>query len=446
MSKITEIEDKLLGAFIENDDLFAKCEHLVSEKLFSGVNKHAYKAILELRSNGIKVDNVTLGRELKNRNVLPASIKAYPKDSKYLTQPIEYVLVLFENRIKKHLLPKIRTAENKLDKEEGSPLDIMMELKSAINDIEMVINNVSAEKSIGESVNKAIDEVVEASKITSATKYTSTITRLDEITGGLQPGIIVIGALPGMGKTSLLINIIVKNAIEKNFPLVFFSLEMSAQQVIKNIIANIHEINTMAIRDGNLDEEELLKFKNAKSMFKDNLIIDDSPGVTWQYIDTKLTRIRKNLPKDQQLIVMVDYLQQMGNTEDEIRGKTDEAQMAQRCKGLMNLWKKHNACIIELSQLGREVAKEKRRPRMSDLKESGSIEANANSVWLLHCPDYFETNPTDNKGRDLKGICEIICDKNRGGRKGHAYANFIKKYSKFTDFTKEQWEVSKAPW
>jgi replicative DNA helicase len=137
---------------------------------------------------------------------------------------------------------------------------------------------------------------------------------------------------------------------------------------------------------------------------------------------------------------MIDYIQLMDNTEDEKKGRTDEAIMSLRVKGLMNMWKRHNLCVIELSQLGREVVKEKRRPRMSDLKESGAIEANANVVMLLHRPDYYEENPTDDNGRSLKGIMEIIVDKNRGGRRGFVYANFIGKYSKLTDFNKEEWE------
>jgi len=444
MKDVIEIERNIIGAYIDNEDLFQKCEHLVAESLFSDkVNRMTFKLIKALRNKGIKPDNVIINKELRIAGVKAASIPLYACDSQYKIQPEQYVTYLFEeNRIKKYLLPAIASTQLNLEKGSGSPLDLMMDLKNKINDVELVLNNVSRDSSIGDIVDKAIQEIIENKDAKNKTGYSTTLTKLDEITGGLLPGIFVIGALPGMGKTSLLINIITHNGIKNNVPIVFFSLEMSATQIIKNCLSNMYDINTMAIRDGGLDDEQLKQIKESKNRFGDNIIIDDTSGVTWQYIDAKLTKVRKKFPIDQQIIVMVDYLQLMGNVDEEIRGKTDEAQMAARCKGLMNMWKKHNACIIELTQLGREVAKEmgKRKPRISDAKDSGAIEANANVFILPHRPDYFDANATDEKGNSLKGIVEIIVGKNRGGRVGYVYSNFEGKYSKFTNFNKEQWE------
>ncbi len=343
---IEEVEHNLIGAYIENEDLFSKCEHLIAESLFSNkVNRIVFKAIKLLRSKGVRPDHVTLTREIKGA-FLDIKVPQYSAESNYKFQPIPYVQFLFEeNRIKKHLNPHIYEAHKSFTSGIGSPLDIMLGLKEKINDVEMVLNNVSAEKSIGEIVDKAIEEVMESGEDNHSSAPSTSLKGVDSITGGLLPGIFVIGALPGMGKTSFIVNIMVHNAIKLKVPVVFFSLEMSATQIVKNVVANMHEINTMAIRDGNLSEEEKIRFKSIRPAFKDNLIIDDTPGVTWQYIDAKLTKIRKKFPIGQQIIVMVDYLQLMSNTEDEIKGKTDEAQMALRCKGLMNMWKKHNASL-----------------------------------------------------------------------------------------------------
>jgi len=438
---INEIEVKLIGAFIENEDLFSKCEHLVAEKLFDGqANKMAYKIIKKLRSSGIKPDSIIVARELKKLGFAPAEIPVYTSEASYRSQPEQYVIILFEqNRIKKYLMPKLEEAHRTFSSDTGSPIDVMGELKSAINDIELVLNNVSSEKGIGEIVDQAINEILEMKDTPTRSAYSTSLKKLDEITGGLLPGIFVIGALPGMGKTSFLINMIVHNGIKGDVPVVFFSQEMAATQIVKNIFSNLYDINTAAIRDGDVDEDQIINIKSAKQRIKDNIIIDDTAGVTWQYIDAKLTSVRKRIPIETQLIVMVDYLQIMTNTDDETKGKSDEAQMGARCKGLMNMWKKHNACIIELSQLGREVAKEKRQPRMSDGLGSGAIEANANVFTLLHRPDYFEIAPTDDKGNSLKGLVKIIVDKNRGGRKGSAFARFEGRYSKFVDFDESEW-------
>jgi len=442
MKDVIEIERNIIGAYIDNEDLFQKCEHLVAESLFSDkVNRMTFKLIKLLRSKGIKPDNVIINKELRVAGVKAQSIPLYTCDFQYKIQPEQYVVYLFEeNRIKKYLLPAIASTQLNLENGTGSPLDLMMDLKGKINDVELVLNNVSRDSDIRDVVAKAIQEIRDDKNSTKKRGYSTGIIKLDEVIGGLLPGIVVIGAPPGAGKTTLLVNIIQKIAIDSDAPVVFFSLEMPATQIVKNLLANRLELNTRAISDGSVDDAEMTSIEDAGKRIKTNLEIDDTPGITWQYIDTKLTRVRKKIPIEKQLVVMVDYIQLMNNTEEEFKGKTDEAQMAARTKGLMNVWKKHNACIIELSQLGREVVKEKRRPRMSDLKESGSIEANANVVMLLHRPDYYEENPTDVNGRSLKGVMEIIVDKNRGGRRAFIYTNFIGKYSKLTDFDKEEWE------
>jgi replicative DNA helicase len=437
------IEQNLISAFIENEDLFAKCEHLVSEKLFNNdVNKLAFRLVKKIRSSGVKPDPVLLAKALADNKVPQALIPTYIlTEASYRYQPEQYVIILFEqNRIKNHLLKPLHSAYVDLESNSGSPLDIMQELKSKINDIDMVLNNVSKEENIKDIVKRTIEEIRELRDSDKKVGYPTGLLKLDDITGGLLPGVVVIGAPPSVGKTSLLVNIIKKNAIDNDVPIVFFSIEMPATQIVKNIFSNMFEINTMAVRDGGVDDDQFKKIEGSINKFKENFIIDDTPAPTWQYIDAKITSIRKKIPKTKQIIVMIDYIQLMDNTEDEKKGRTDEAIMSLRVKGLMNMWKRHNLCVIELSQLGREVVKEKRRPRMSDLKESGAIEANANVVMLLHRPDYYEENPTDDNGRSLKGIMEIIVDKNRGGRRGFVYANFIGKYSKLTDFNKEEWE------
>lgn len=434
---VADIEINLLGAYIDNEDLFSKCEHLVSEKLWgSKVNRIAYNLIREMRSQSIKPDLILLTKELKKKGVPDKSIPTYHvSHANYKFQPEQYVIQLFEENIKRYLSPELHSAYNDFDSGKRSPLEIMETLKGKINDIDLVLNNVSQDKGINNIVASAISEIEEMMTMKGRSGYTTTITRLDEITGGFLPGIWVLASLPGMGKTSFIVNIIKANAIDRKLPFVFFSGEMSATQIVKNIYCNVFEINTAAMRDGSLDDDEIKNIKSFK--IPETLIIDDKAGITWQYVDTKLTRIRKKIPMDVMILVAIDYIQIMSGTDD-------EGQISNTCKGLMNIWKKHNCCIIELSQLGREVAKEKRRPRMSDGKGSGAIEANANVYALLHRPDYFEEMPTDNFGRDLRGKVEIIVDKNRVGRKGYAYCDFYGKYSKFKDIDKNEWEKQKS--
>jgi len=429
---ILEIEQNLIGAFIDNDELFNKCEHLVAESLFSDkTNRLAYKLIKALRNNGIKTDKAILIREMQKKGV--TKIPNYSAQHKYKFQPEEYVIILFEqNRIKKHLLPKLFNAHSTLESNTGSPLDIVHDLKGAINEIELVLNNVSVDTNILDVFDAALEDLKEIKSGKKKSGAPTGIDTLDDISGGLRPGIIVIGARPGMGKTTFLVNTIVENAINNNKHVVFFSLEMKSIQIIKNIWANMHEMNTMAIRDGDIDDDGISTIEKCRARFKDNLEVDDTPGITWQYVDAKITKIRKRIPQEEEIIVMIDYIQLMTNIKEETENKTDEAQMSLRCRGLMNLTKKHNLSTIELSQLSREVEKRViKRPIISDLKESGAIEANADQIWLMYRPDYYESNPVDEKGDSLKGKIEFHVAKNRYGRTGYAYADFEMRYAKF---------------
>lgn len=433
MSKLTEIESNLIGAYIDNEDLFAGCEHLVTTKLFNDkINKLAYKCIKELRHKGTKVDRPLLARELKALNISAANIPKYSTETNYKIQPEKYVIVLFEHNIARYLLPKLTNGAAKLENDNGSPLDVMLDIKSSINDIEMVLNNVSKDRDILDIFDEAFQDLKDIKEGKKQPCPQFGIESLDAITGGARPGVIVIGARPGMGKTTLLICIIIYICILNDMPFIFFSLEEKAIQVVKNMWANMNEINTAAIRDGLLDDDELNKIKLCRDRFKKNFFLDDTPGITWQYVDTKLSKIRKKIDIKIQLTAAIDYLQLMTSVAEETIGKTDEAQMSTRCRGLMNSFKTHYCCGIEISQLSREVEKRTPpRPKMSDLKESGAIEANANQVWLMYRPDYYEKDPRDEKGESLKGKTEIHIAKNRGGRVGFAYADFDMRYAKF---------------
>jgi replicative DNA helicase len=134
----------------------------------------------------------------------------------------------------------------------------------------------------------------------------------------------------------------------------------------------------------------------------------------------------------------------MNNTYEEYKGISEERQMSLRVKGLQELHKKYNLCVIELSQLSREASKEGRRPKMSDLKDSGAIEANAVQVWLLYRPDYYEKEPKDTDGTDLRGLCEINVAKNRYGETKAVYARFMGKYSAFENYTKGETNTEDA--
>lgn len=435
---LREKERAILNLYADNSELFDGIEHLIFNDLWStDFNQKKYRIIKWNHENGKKSDIYLLANQLKKAGFNSKEIALETSDANYkIAKNVnEYVNDIFDEWSKRKLTPLMQRVHSELTSDIADVQSCMEDLKSAVTEIESIKNNLAVDKKVTDVYDKAFEELMEAqSKVTEILGYSTGLRDLDKICGGLKQEVIVIGAPPGSGKSSLMVNIVDNVAIKQGMPVLVHSLEMPSTQLMKNMWANNLSINSYAIRGGGLLDEDLVKVKQYKSKLKENLVIDDTPGVTWQYIETKLRRMRKTIPLTTLIVVMIDYLQIMRNTTDETRGISSEEQFGLRCNGLMELSKKYNCCMIELSQLSRDVGKrENKKPTMGDLKGSGAIEANATQIWMLYRPDYFETDPMEN-GMSLKGLCEINIAKNRYGETGRRYVRFQGKYSAFKDF------------
>jgi replicative DNA helicase len=252
----------------------------------------------------------------------------------------------------------------------------------------------------------------------------------------------VIAAMPGAGKTTQVINTIINNCVKGDNPMLFFSVEMPAVEIMTNIIANISEINSRALRMGDVDDGNILSINSVRGRLKDNFEIDDKGGITWQYIEAKIKAFKRKHNVQGRVLVAIDYLQLMGNSDDEKRLPKEE-RIETICNELTRICKDLNVHLILLSQFSREASKrEGARPKMTDLKGSGAIEANAVSILLQWRPEYHGIF-TDEQGNDLRGLCEINIAKGRYVNPEPVYVRFIGKYSKFDDYKKE--DNSPAP-
>ncbi len=438
--KYSQLESAILHTYASDVDLFAPCENMSFEEIWQEKSNqvifriiktnHAKKAKtdLHLLRDGLfkagydKADITTILQNFKNSDgSIKSNIKAH----------MEVVFDMYSRRIMK---PIIHRAYNNLFSNNGDIEENVGFIKDVFNDLDSIKNNLSVDKGVLDIFDEAYKEFEDAQNSTKEViGYESGLKDLDKITCGLKQEIIVIGASPGMGKSTLMVTLMDNVAVKENAPLIVFSLEMPATQLMKNLWANDLEINSWKIRSGNADEEESKRIKNFRSRLKSNLMIDDTAGITWQYIETKIRRIRRTIPMSTVIVVMVDYLQLMRNIPEETRGMSKEEQIAARCNGLQELSKKYNLCMIELSQLTKESSREKRAPVLADLKESGAIEANAVQVWFLFRPDYHEREPKDDNGADLRGLCEINVAKNRYGETKPVYVKFTGKYSSFSN-------------
>lgn len=436
-----EIENNLISAYIENRDLFVKCEHLVSSAIFSESHtRWAYKKIKAFHQKGVKPDAILLMSEARKES-LPKEFTALiggfiGAPYEYSTQPEQYVDILFKRYVANYLFPILSDASLKLQDFTDDSLEIMYAIKEAITKVELVVNNVSKEKDVHAQFDEMVQRIIDLKNgVIEQNGFSFGLTELDAKTGGVNVGLNIIAATPGGGKTSLLINIMKRNAIDLQEPMLVFSLEMPAIEILTNLTSNVVQLNSRALREGGVEDSDILTIKQVKERIKSNLEIDDTGGINWQYVEAKVRayRTKHNIPKKKKLLVAIDFLQLFKNSQDEMKMSKEE-RIETTVNELARICKSENLALILLSQFSRQEKDRKSpRPRTSDLKGSSAIEAAAILILLLFRPEYhgiFE----DNDGTNLRGLCEINIAKARYAYTQPIYARFLGKYSQFLDY------------
>ena len=460
-NNLNEIAGKIITCLVDNPHILsdADVEHLVGIKIFpTDLHQAAYGIIKENQKSGKRTDLTLLKRELQAKGFeqkeIFTEIAVYHGEYIKKEDIAEYVKQLFDAYLSTSFIKKIAA----IHKSSAPTYDRINDLKNYINDVELKINNVSKGKSMGQIFDEAMQEIDDLrTGVRERYGYSWGLKDMDDKTGGIGPGINILAATKGGGKTSKLINIIIKNSVRANNPSLFFSLEMKATDIIKNTLANLVEINSKSIREGNLSEEDMASLKAQKERVIKNLTIDETGGITWQYFETKIREFRRKhkIPKGENILVMLDYLQLMKNSPDEMKMSKEE-RVEHIMTEIMRVCKHENVCLVLLSQFSRDLDKRGNavknslmdgrskdkvvdpamfRPTMSDLKGSGAIEASAVTIVLLYRPEYYGIK--EHNGKDLTGLCEITIAKNRFGPPVTLYAKFEGKYSRFSDYVDE---------
>ena len=442
--KLSELELSILHTFSNDLDLFSPCENLAFPDIWqTKINQSVFKIIKSNHENKVKTDLHLLKNGLLKLGYSKENVRAFLQTFNTTSNSIKtnikaHMTFVFDAYRKRELQPFIKSAWNEIYSNNGDIDENINKLKDIFNELDAIKNNLTAEKSILDIFDETYEEFELAQKNeNSIIGYSTGLTDLDDITCGLKREVIVVGAAPGAGKSTLMVNTAINVSVKSNSPMIIFSIEMPAAQLMRNMWANYFQINSRAIRGGDVDEEGVLKIKSFREKLKTNLIIDDTSGITSQYIETKVRIARRSIPLDQVIVIAIDYLQRMNNTKEDSIGQNEERQLAIRCKHLAEISKIYNVCMIEFSQLSRTCIKEKRRASPSDLLGGGGIEQCADQIWMMFRPDYYESNPVDLDGSSLKGVCEIDIAKNRYGKTKAVYVNFDGKYSRFNDYKKD---------
>ena len=261
----------------------------------------------------------------------------------------------------------------------------------------------------------------------------SGFTNLDRLTGGWQRSdLVIMAARPGMGKTAFVLSIARNAAVDFKRPIAVFSLEMSSMQLVNRLISGEAEISSEKLRKGNLEPWEWEKLtKKVGSLSEAPLFIDDSPGLNIFELRAKCRRLK--MQHDVQMII-IDYLQLMSGGVDGKSGGNREQEISTISRGLKGIAKELNIPVIALSQLSRAVETRggDKRPMLSDLRESGAIEQDADMVIFLYRPEYYGITEDENNN-SVRGIGEIIIAKHRNGALDTVRAKFIGQFAKFAD-------------
>lgn len=432
-----EVEMSVLGAMlIENDAVPKAIEVLKPESFYEKKNRVIFEAMSSLYEADEPIDTVSIYEELKKSGkVDEAGGAAYLGK---LTQEISSAAnVDYHARIvlEKWILRQLITASMDIARNAYEGTEDVFDLLDAAESKIFQISEEGIKESF-KSMDKAVKEALELieaihSKNISSFSVPSGFFELDEILGGFQKSdLIIIAARPSMGKTAFAMSAARNSAIEHNTPIGIFSLEMSTIQLATRLISAEARINAHNVRTGKFRAEEGAKIsRTVHKLSKAPIYIDDTPGISILELRAKARRLKNE--KNCGLII-VDYLQ-LVNPSNSMESR--EREISSISRSLKALAKELNLPVIALSQLNRAVeSRTDKRPMLSDLRESGSIEQDADVVLFLYRPEMYQIQTFgsgDMQGESTEGIAEVIVGKQRNGPTGEVKLKFIKDYARF---------------
>ena len=426
-----EAEQAVLGSMLlDKDAVIEGLEVLKEEDFYREDNKAVFSAIASLYLKSEPVDLITVKKELtENGNFERIGgmeyLSSLPEKVPTTANVEKYIRIVEEQSLRRKL---IQTSNELIslgydDTEETERIIDLAEKRV------MDLTQDSSAKGYSSIKDILVSTLDELEKLYNQKGKISGITTgfigLDKMTSGLHNSdLLILAARPAMGKSALAVNI-ATNVAKSGVPVVIFNLEMSKEQVVNRILASEALIDNNKIRNGQLDDGDWMKIASTSGILSDTPIyIDDTPGISIMEIRTKCRKLK--MEKDIGLVV-IDYLQLVAASGK--KNASREQEISEISRSLKILAKELNVPVIALSQLSRSAEKrqEEKRPMLSDLRESGAIEQDADIVMFIYRDDYY------NKESESKNIAEIIFAKHRGGSTGTVKLKWLGNYTKFLD-------------
>ncbi len=455
-----EAEQALIGSILINNDVIDETSQILNTASFyDPAHQKIYDVIKTLNNKGMVANPITLKNFFEKDNLLKevGGVEYLVKLTRFsssVRQAIDYAKIIQENYLKRELIHISKNlSEVSIDKNNDISADKIIE------DTEKSLFDLAERGTFSQSFikfNVAIDQTIEMA--TKALKNDKGIVGvptglkdLDEKMGGLHNSdLIIIAGRPSMGKTALATNIAYHAS--KNFSanedqkssVAFFSLEMSSEQLSTRILSEQSRIKSNDIRRGKITEEELNRYiETSREIYNLPLYIDETPAITIATLSNRARRMKRLFGLN---LIVVDYIQLMRSNNSRFEGRVQE--ISEITQGLKALAKELNVPVIALSQLSRAVEqRDDKLPQLSDLRESGSIEQDADVVLFVYREEYYlekrqpklgtiEHAEWQSKMNDVSGLADIIIGKQRHGPTGNINVEFEGMYTKFKDLTK----------
>ncbi|MGN0317219.1 MAG: replicative DNA helicase [Lachnospira sp.] len=435
MPNSLEAEQSVVGSMImDRQAIITAGEMLTQDDFYHRQYGVMFATMVEMNNAGKPVDIVTLQESLKEKDVPPEVYSIEFVRELLSSVPTsanvrQYASIVKDKAILRNVIRVNDTIANECYAGKTTTDEILADTEKRIFDL-VKNKGVSEYTPIDKVVLEALDRIQTAAKNRgSVTGVPTGFKDLDTYLSGFQPSdFILVAARPSMGKTAFVLNVAENVAIKQGITTAIFSLEMSNVQLVNRMLSLESTVDADRIRKGNLDSSDWGKLiEGADGIAKSNLIIDDTPGIS---ISELRSKCRKYKMENNLGLVIIDYLQLMQGS-----GKTDSRQqeISDISRSLKALARELEVPVVTLSQLSRAVEqRQDHRPILSDLRESGAIEQDADVVMFLYRDDYY------NKDTELKGIAEIIIAKQRNGPIGTVKMAWIPEQTRFADLLKDQ--------
>ncbi len=433
-----ELEEAVLGALlIDNEALDDVIDIINADAFYKDGHKEIYEAITRLFNSSKPIDILTVAQELKEAGKLEVAGGEYYLAT--LTQQVSssahiefHARIIIQKFIQRELIRIANEIIRDAYDETTDVLDLLDDSEQKI--FEIAEGNIKKNYDTAESlIQQALHNIEEISKKEGLSGVPSGFTLLDKLTGGWQNSdLVILAARPGMGKTAFVLSMARNMAITHNVPVGIFSLEMSSVQLITRLISSETSLESDKLRKGNLESHEWQQLNDKiKDLEKAPLFIDDTPALSVFDLRAKCRRL---VAQHKVGIIVIDYLQLM-TTGSSSKGGNREQEISTISRSLKSIAKELNVPVIALSQLSRAVETRggSKRPLLSDLRESGAIEQDADIVSFIYRPEYYGMTEWDDDALPCQGQAEFIVAKHRNGGLDNIRLKFINHLAKFTD-------------